>query len=203
MEKLDSIVLEKKELTILKNANFLEQKVIIIEKAFNLLSETRTLLRKFTEEDEFQFPEKVDISQGKISKGENYQSLPYLVLDFPSLFSKKSIFALRTMLWWGKEFSITLHLQGEALEKYRFHFLKNLLSLFQENLYICRNESPWEYHFGKENYLPIQQKNEKQIKEILEKKEFLKISKKIALENWEQIPQITLKTYQFYLQLIK
>jgi hypothetical protein len=50
---------------------------------------------------------------GKISRGENYQLLPYIILDYPSYFSRNNIFAVRTMFWWGNFFSITLHLSGD------------------------------------------------------------------------------------------
>ena len=41
---------------------------------------------------------------GKISRGENYRGLPYLILDYPAYFSQKDIFAFRTMFWWGHFF---------------------------------------------------------------------------------------------------
>lgn len=36
----------------------------------------------------------------KISKGENYLGLPYLVLDYPRNFASDNTFAIRTMFWW-------------------------------------------------------------------------------------------------------
>src|SRR5687767_11488510 len=48
----------------------------------------------------------------KISKGENYEGLPYLILDYPRFFKPDNIFAVRTMFWWGNFFSTTLHLSG-------------------------------------------------------------------------------------------
>src|SRR5436309_811352 len=37
----------------------------------------------------------------KISRGENYQGLPYMVLDYPRKFTPENIFAIRTLFWWG------------------------------------------------------------------------------------------------------
>ena len=48
----------------------------------------------------------------KISRGENYLGLPYLVLDYPRQFDSINIFAIRTMFWWGHFFSSTLQLAG-------------------------------------------------------------------------------------------
>src|SRR5262245_60824558 len=57
-----------------------------------------------------QLPEDILKISPKISKGENYKGLPWLVLDNPRFFQHKNIFAIRTMFWWGNFFSITLHL---------------------------------------------------------------------------------------------
>ncbi|HYH14201.1 MAG TPA: hypothetical protein VD794_03215, partial [Flavisolibacter sp.] len=54
----------------------------------------------------------------KISKGENYLGLPYLVLDYPRHFDSVNIFAIRTMFWWGNTFSSTLHLAGGQKERF-------------------------------------------------------------------------------------
>src|ERR1700744_546088 len=49
----------------------------------------------------------------KISKGENYKGLPWVMLDYPRVFGREEVFAIRTMFWWGHGFSVTLHLKGK------------------------------------------------------------------------------------------
>jgi hypothetical protein len=49
-------------------------------------------------------PEEVLKISPKISRGENYKGLPWLVLDNPRYFQHNNIFAIRTMFWWGKFF---------------------------------------------------------------------------------------------------
>jgi hypothetical protein len=56
----------------------------------------------------------------KVSKGEKHQGLPFVVLDFPRNYSKKDIFAIRTLIWWSKHISISLVLKGEYLSA-NFH----------------------------------------------------------------------------------
>ncbi len=51
-------------------------------------------------------------SSPKISKGENYKGLPWIVLDYPRLFGREDVLAVRTLFWWGHYFSVTLHLKG-------------------------------------------------------------------------------------------
>ena len=66
-------------------------------------------------------------SSPKISKGENYKGLPWLVLDYPRYFNKEDIFAIRTLFWWGNFFSITLHISG----KYKMRYEKKIIDSFE------------------------------------------------------------------------
>jgi hypothetical protein len=54
----------------------------------------------------------------KISRGEQYKGLPWVMLDYPRVFGKEDIFAIRTMFWWGHGFSVTLHVKGEWLRRW-------------------------------------------------------------------------------------
>src|SRR4051794_24734884 len=54
----------------------------------------------------------------KISRGENYRGLPYVILDFPRNFGKEDVFAIRSFFWWGNFFSITLQLEGSFFNQY-------------------------------------------------------------------------------------
>ena len=45
----------------------------------------------------------------KISKGENYLGLPYLILDFPKKLEDENQFAVRNFFWWGNYFSTFLY----------------------------------------------------------------------------------------------
>jgi hypothetical protein len=54
----------------------------------------------------------------KISKGDQYKGLPWVMLDYPRVFGKEDVFAIRTMFWWGHCFSVTLHLKGKYLRLY-------------------------------------------------------------------------------------
>src|SRR6187402_1143085 len=65
------------------------------------------------------FPEEIFRTDPKISRGENYKGLPYVILDYPRLFGREDVFAVRTMFWWGHSFHVTLHLKG----KYQAMFL--------------------------------------------------------------------------------
>jgi len=54
----------------------------------------------------------------RISKGENYKGLPWVVLDYPRCFGRDDVLAVRTLFWWGHYFSVTLHLKGSYKEMF-------------------------------------------------------------------------------------
>ena len=74
-------------------------------------------------------PEVIKTSTPKISKGENYKDLPYVMLDYPRCFQKEKTIAIRTFFWWGNFFSINLQLSGEykeqALPSLQSNFLRS------------------------------------------------------------------------------
>ena len=113
------ILFTSTELKTLHNSKFFEIKASATKKTDAMLAGVRDTLKKEIEKNNFRFPKEVDVRMGKIFRGENYNGLPYLVLDYPKHFSKDSVFAFRALFWWGNFFSFTLHLQGKALEKQR------------------------------------------------------------------------------------
>ena len=174
----------EKDLHILEDTDFLLAKSSILKKIYNLLEKTRTRLIKIVEESDFSFPEGTDIVMGKISRGENYKNLPYMVIDYPTLFTNENSFAFRTMFWWGNFFSSTLQLEGRSLNEYRKIIGNNIDKLLDKNIFIGVGETPWEYHYNEDNYLILTKDHIK----IINNCNFLKLSKNISLSDWERLP---------------
>ncbi|MBL4657963.1 MAG: hypothetical protein JKX73_08185 [Flavobacteriales bacterium] len=144
--------LSDQDLSLITDSKFLLAKVEVTSKINGLMEATRSELQALLGSSDFVFPSDVNLSHGKISRGEFYKSLPYFVLDYPASFSKKDIFAFRTMFWWGNFFSCTLHLQGLYLDEHRDSLVKNAGLLLGEDLYIGVGDTPWEYHYETDNY---------------------------------------------------
>jgi len=81
----------------------------------------------------------------RISKGEQYKGLPWVMLDYPRVFGKEDIFAIRTMFWWGHYFSMTLHLKGEYLRTYLPVILSNRGVLEAAGFWPGVSEDEWEH----------------------------------------------------------
>src|SRR5687768_17202202 len=148
------IHLSQEELELVQNAEWLLTKNRIIRKVcdmFGLLSED---IKMMSESYPISFPE-IFAASPKISKGENYLGLPYVMLDYPRCFGKLDTFAIRTMFWWGNFFSVTLHLKG----KYKSNLLpalqKNFSVLADRNFFISINEDEWRHDFLVDNYAPL------------------------------------------------
>ena len=100
------LTLSSEEQLLVNNSNWILTKRTIIEKAVLLLSELQGKMKSVTLNYESLLPLAIISSEPKISKGESYRLLPYVLLDYPKYFDKENIFALRTMFWWGDRKSV-------------------------------------------------------------------------------------------------
>jgi hypothetical protein len=196
------IQLSPQEMELVSHTQWILTKHIIIKKVFEMFGEINEMFKKEAEPYYYLFPENIKHQNGKISRGENYQLLPYAILDYPSFFWKHRIFAIRTMFWWGNFFSITLHLSGEHKEKYISSSKHIFLFLQENNFLICINEDEWQHHFEADNYISASSIDLAQFQEI-NKKPFFKISKKLSLTEWDNANEFFLKTFREIMQLLQ
>jgi hypothetical protein len=138
---------------------------------------------------EFEFPV-IASSIPKISRGENYMGLPYLVLDYPRIFEKDHTSAIRTMFWWGNFFSITLHLSGKYKAGYENDILNAYDELREAGYYCCINQTEWEHHFQPGNYQSLKKMSYNDFEKAVQEKSFLKIAYKFTLDKWNDAPEI-------------
>ncbi|MBI4945659.1 MAG: hypothetical protein HY840_04575 [Bacteroidetes bacterium] len=195
-------LLTQTELSTIHNKEFFFIKASATDKIKQLLAESREEIKNIIEKENILFPKEVDTQTGKIFRGENYLGLPYLILDYPKHFSKESVFAFRTMFWWGNFFSTTLHVQGKALEEYRKSLSKGergVNRLRKKKIYICVNNNPWQYHYKKDNYLLIDKLTDAELKKIFLEKEFIKLSRKISIKTYKHIGEFAKESFLFFL----
>ncbi len=166
------------ENTILQNQTFLPLKQQAIEKVISLMATLREGIDTTWQEygSKWQIPCTQD--SVKISRGENYRNLPYVILDYPRKFARNDVFAFRSMFWWGHFFSYTLHLQGNSLAEFRPYLLDTLPYLKENSdaVHLGVGSTPWQYHYGPSNYQLIPHLSSKKITEILAHHEFIKLS---------------------------
>lgn len=194
-----NVELSKNEMELVSSAEFILTKNRIIEKVyslFGLLSETYKNILNDCKES---LPAEIFQSSPKIYKGENYLGLPYVMMDYPRIFLKEDVFAIRSFFWWGNYFSITLQLSGKYLEAFKNNIYENLKKEMDAEYFVCINDDVWQHHFETVNYKLLK---EVDVEEILQKP-FLKIAKKISLQEWNDAEVFFKKSYESLVSLLK
>lgn len=189
------IRLSPQEATLIRQADWILTKNSIIQKTKQLLAALQTEQHHLLKSYLSLLPEEIINSSPKISKGENYKGLPYLVLDFPRYFNKEDSFVIRMFFWWGNFFSATLHLSGMYKKQYEEKIIGSFESLKTRGFSICINEDQWEHHFETTNYLPLHTLTIYQFEEITGKRSFIKLSKKIPLSQWHNAQKKLLEIF--------
>lgn len=201
MDEKAKIHLSALEMELVNNKEWIFTKQQIIEKVYHLFGELHHNYRQIVETENDILPSIFQKPGGKISKGENYKGLPFLILDYPAMFTKENILAIRTMFWWGNFFSISLHLSGNNFKN--TNDINHWLDFFQEkNFFVCINEKQWEHHFHSSNFIDIQGMNKEQIQGLC-KKNFFKVAKKLELSKWDQAQEFLLLSFRDIITFLK
>jgi hypothetical protein len=196
------IALSPKEMELVTNAEWILTKNAIMQKAWWLLEDLQVEVVERVEQLSNILPKEVLNTTAKISKGENYKGLPYLVLDFPRCFDKDDIFAIRCMFWWGNFFSITLQLTGKFQKQYSDRLIQSYYLLVQNGFFVSVGQEQWEHHFDQPNYIEIGKMTEQQFIEKIQSSAFIKIANKISVEEWGTARQKLSGYFQLILEIL-
>lgn len=197
------IQLSPEEMELVNNTGWIVTKRIITKKVYEMFGDINERMKKeINSSNSHLFPENIKHQSGKISQGENYRLLPYVILDYPAFFWKDRIFAIRTMFWWGNFFSVTLHLSGVYKEKLISNSNGILTFLQTNNFFVGVNEDEWQHSFEESNYQPASAMSLQQFAAINEKA-FFKISKKISLSEWDIANEFAINSFREIIQLLQ
>lgn len=137
--------------------------------------------------------------KGKISRGENYNGLPYLILDYPKHFTRDNSLAFRTLAWWGHDFCCSLLMFGHIWEERKEQVIQQLPSLAQHDCWLATGHSPWEHHPAAGNHKALTPTT---TLEPFADKPFFKISRTLPLENPTQLAEFTRESWQLFSGLL-
>jgi hypothetical protein len=203
MNKETKITLSAKEQELVCNTDWILTKHRIIQKVYALFGEQAIFMQQHLVKEKMKLPADINIAEPKISKGENYGSLPYVMLDYPRCFQKEKTLAIRTFFWWGNFFSINLQLSGEYKEKFLPALQKKILQLQQGDYWICISNNPWQHHFEEGNYTSLKKCSAEKFSSILNRESFIKIGKKIPLTQWDTAPAFIQQSFTEMIELLK
>lgn len=197
--EVSKIQLSANELELVLNKEWILTKQRIIDKVYQLLgtiaSEIQTNAASFndcTGPDIWQNPP-------KISRGEQYEQLPYVVLDYPRVFTRQHVFAVRNFFWWGHYFSTTLHLKGHYTEIYATAIAANLCNT--NNLFMAHGNN--EFNFTIEKEYSLCGNGSWPAAETLKEMPFVKLAVVCPLQQWFQAPLQLINNTNLLLNLLR
>jgi hypothetical protein len=172
--------LSEEELRLVADPDFILTKNAIIQKVYALFGELADDFRQVTG-----LPEEVAGISPKISKGENYRGLPYVMLDYPRSFSAGDVLAVRCFFWWGNFFSITLQLKGIFREMSSSLILRHYSFLSGLDYSLAISPDEWRHDFGEDNYRKIKDMDEHDFRLYVTAHPYIKIARIFPLSSWD------------------
>ena len=146
----------------------------------------------------------------KISKGENYKGLPWVMLDYPRVFGKEDVYAIRTFFLWGHAFSITLHLKGIYREKFLPAILARQAELAAAGFGMGISDDEWAHEHTEETYGPLRTGEMGAVngaagestREGAGSRPWLKLSARVGLEHWDEAPEKLLALHNLLMETL-
>ncbi|MBX3241104.1 MAG: hypothetical protein KIT80_16475 [Chitinophagaceae bacterium] len=196
------IQLSEDELQLAQNSDIILTKNLIIEKAGLLLGELIAGFSELAKDIIAGLP--AESRSPKISKGEHYLGLPYVILDFPRHFKRHEILAIRTMFWWGNHFSITLHLKGI----YRDRSLTSVINFSQSphitgNWLLQTTGDEWQHHPGRDTHQYVRDIPQPQLHHMCSSLTFIKLSYFLPVNEWNNAAQLLTERFEMLAGIIR
>ena len=199
---MDTVSLTAEERALVVNAEWLYLKNNVLQKVMTLMGQLQLALEAHPVTGAFPFPEHTLKAGGKISRGERYKELPYVILDYPRFFTRDNIFAFRTMFWWGHYFIATLHLAGEEKERYGNAIASAWQQLAAHQFQVYLQEDPWLHDLEDGNYKLISAIPVLEFKQLIARRPFIKLAKPYSFEEWGKIVPEVVRDYALLLQVL-
>jgi hypothetical protein len=183
------IGLSEEELILVKDPQVILTKNAVIDKVYQLFGKLSVELQQRIQPMAKELDDVMDIPP-KISRGESYLELPYVILDYPRYFRPYDIFAIRTMFWWGNFFSMTLHLKGNFREHYHQRIIEKFREISELNFFAGIGTDEWEHHFGENNYISVQMIEADEWQTLYNARDFTKIALKFPVSDFNEMEKI-------------
>ena len=190
------------ELQLAENAEIILTKNRIVKKTISLFGSLADEYRSIGARHAANLPAEVLELSPKIARGEQYQGLPYVVLDYPRLFSKADVFAIRSFFWWGNYFSLTLHLKGVYKEMFAGRINQQMNMLADNNFWISVSDDEWAHEVQERHYVAVKNMETGKFREAINTGIFLKLVVKWPLQQCNSIHTLFKEQFSIVLNLI-
>lgn len=197
------IQFSKDELDLVKNSSWILTKNLIIDKIVEGMGELSVRMTEMVATMDLYFDEVIKNAGPRISRGERYQGLPWLVLDYPRTFGKQDIFAIRCFFWWGRHFSISIHCRGKYLPELTRGILANTDPLREGNYFLSTTGDEWVHDLEANPHQSIKFFRKDQLAEKLDKPQFIRLGCLIPLDQWNVMEEKLFKEFEVLIETMK
>lgn len=163
------------ERSLIADTIFFERKQAVSQKIRAVFSRVREGLLAHVKPERYLAPDGVDFTRGKLSGGEHHYDLPYIFLDFPRRYSRESLFAFRSLFWWGHHFLFTLILSGDLLPGYRERLFSGWNRLAARGDWIAVSPDPWEWRMTEDHVRRVRREGKNALEPAVRELPFLKL----------------------------
>lgn len=177
-------MLSEDELQLVQNSGWILTKNAIIEKVYTMFGNVAHQLYDHVNARQHSLPDICSANNPKISKGEKYEELPYVMLDYPRYFTREEIVAVRNFFWWGNFFSTTLHVRGTHRHKVAESILDQFEHLTAKQFYLSTEGNEWDHNIESMNYSLLGGYSKTALSDVLGKSNFIKLAVKFPLKEW-------------------
>lgn len=187
MPNLDSdpLVWSPLEIKLFNSVDVFLHKPAIIKKAEANLTALKKVIIEELSQAPHPCPPESDILKGQIVRGENHKGFPFISLDMPQMFSKTQMFTYRTLFWWGHDLIFSLILKRDN----QTPLIRKIIQLkeFPEwnDIQLATAPSPWEWGKDQNNFIPLSETSEKDIRENIESVQYIKLCRFHSLSDPE------------------
>ncbi len=187
------------EIRLMTDGSWILTKNAVIAKIYGGMAQLSERMKILVQAPASGLPVEFATSNAKISRGENYRGLPYVMMDYPKVFGKEDILAIRTFFWWGQYCSITLHAKG----KYAASLLQKLPAAIAKQphhqFHIATTGDEWNHDLGSEDYGLLNETGG----EALQNGNYLKLAAKVELEQWERMEVLLYEKFEVLINTLK
>jgi hypothetical protein len=180
------IQFSEEELQLASDATLILTKSRIMKKVVRQFSALAESFQSVIKENKDALPVALTRTEPRISRGEQYHELPWVMLDYPRIFGREEIFAIRTMFWWGHDYSMTLHLRGDVLARYRPVLESALMNGKLDGFLLSGAEDEWMHHRDEDSHFETKQIDIKRLQSLLFDRPFLKIRRGFPIADWPE-----------------
>ncbi|MEZ4852262.1 MAG: hypothetical protein R3B93_27370 [Bacteroidia bacterium] len=180
--------LTERELAVFQDPDFMPLKAKVWAKIEVLLSQLQEQLEEKIPEFSEQLPKEFIYSSGKLSRGENYKTYSYRVMDYPRVFQGDDIFTFRCVVLWGHPIGFHLILRGKYKEEFQDLLLGKLANQKRE-VWLSDQDDPWVWEQDLSRQILLQGEVSEPVRQKILAKTFFRVSYYLPSEEYFRIPE--------------